>query len=95
MDLVIGIDVGGTFTDVVCSDGEVTWRAKYPTNPQRFADGVLGGIGRIGEQIGVSAEEVIAQTVRFGLGTTAVTNVLATRKGRNVGVLTTKVSTPG
>jgi N-methylhydantoinase A len=90
MDLVIGVDVGGTFTDVVCSDGEATWRAKFPTNPQRFADGVLGAIGRIGEQINASPEEVIANTVRFGLGTTAVTNVLATRKGRNVGVLTTK-----
>ncbi|MFD2577786.1 hydantoinase/oxoprolinase family protein [Novosphingobium colocasiae] len=90
MNLVIGVDVGGTFTDVVCSDGESTWRAKFPTNPQRSADGVLGGIGRIGEQIDASPEQVIANTVRFGLGTTAVTNVLATRKGRNVGVLTTQ-----
>ena len=32
MAWVIGVDVGGTFTDAVCSDGVSTWRAKLPTN---------------------------------------------------------------
>lgn len=87
---VIGIDVGGTFTDIVCSDGTSTWRAKSPTNPARFADGVLAGTDLIAEQVGVGVGDLLSHTVRFGLGTTAVTNVLATKKGRRVGLLTTK-----
>lgn len=86
---VIGIDVGGTFTDVVCSDGTSTWRAKSPTNPAQFRDGVLGGTSLVAKQIGITIEQLLAQTERFGLGTTAVTNVLATLRGRTVGLITT------
>ena len=89
MDLVVAVDVGGTFTDVVCSDGTTTWKAKSPTNPSRFADGVIGGCDLIAEQIGSTLDEMLGRTVRFGLGTTAVTNVLATKTGRRVGLLTT------
>ena len=39
--LVIGVDVGGTFTDVVCSDGTRTWKAKSPTVPENFGAGVI------------------------------------------------------
>ena len=90
MSYVIGIDVGGTFTDVVCSDGERTWRAKAPTNPAQFSDGVLAGCGLIATRQELTLGELLAQTERFGLGTTAVTNVLATRRGHRVGLLTTK-----
>lgn len=86
---VIGVDVGGTFTDAVCSDGVSTWRAKAPTNPARFADGVLGSCTLIAGQIGVDLKTMLARTGRFGLGTTAVTNVLATQRGRTVGLITT------
>jgi len=86
---VIGIDVGGTFTDAVCSDGTSSWRAKAPTNPARFSDGVLEDCTLLAHQIGISREELLARTVRFGLGTTAVTNVIATQRGRNVGLITT------
>ena len=89
MAYAIGIDVGGTFTDVVCSDGNTTWRAKSPTNPARFSDGVLGGCKLIAETLELTLTELLERTGRFGLGTTAVTNVLATQRGRRVGVLTT------
>jgi N-methylhydantoinase A len=88
--LVIGVDVGGTFTDAVCSDGASTWRAKSPTNPARFSDGVLGACGLIAEQMGLNLDTLLSRTERFGLGTTAVTNVLATRRGRTVGLITTR-----
>ncbi len=44
----IGVDVGGTFTDVVAirSDGVVVLE-KTPTTPSDQSDGVLEGIGRI------------------------------------------------
>ena len=41
MSYTIGVDVGGTFTDVVLSDGTLTWRSKAPTDPQEFGRGVL------------------------------------------------------
>ncbi len=87
---VIGIDVGGTFTDAVCSDGETTWRAKSPTNPARFSDGVMGACAMLAQQAGLMLDDLMSHVVRFGLGTTAVTNVLATKRGRTVGLLTTK-----
>jgi N-methylhydantoinase A len=87
---VIGIDVGGTFTDAVCSDGHVTWRAKSPTNPERFSEGVLGACAMLAEHARLTPRDLMSRVVRFGLGTTAVTNVLATRRGRTVGLLTTK-----
>ncbi|MEC3909527.1 hydantoinase/oxoprolinase family protein [Sphingobium sp. CR2-8] len=87
---VIGIDVGGTFTDAVCSDGQTTWRAKSPTNPARFSDGVMGACSMLAEHAGLTPAQLMRRVTRFGLGTTAVTNVLATRRGRTVGLLTTK-----
>ena len=87
--LVVGIDVGGTFTDAVCSDGENVWRAKAPTNPARFSDGVLGSCRLLANQLGMPFDGFLARIVRFGLGTTAVTNVLATQRGRTVGLITT------
>ncbi len=88
--LAIGVDVGGTFTDIVCSDGQTNWRAKSPTNPANFGAGVVDGLGLIAEQREEDLSTLMAKIVRFGLGTTAVTNVLATRKGRRVGLITTK-----
>jgi N-methylhydantoinase A len=87
---VIGIDVGGTFTDAVCSDGVATWRAKAPTNPAKFSEGVIGSCSLIARQLGVDLGELLKSTQRFGLGTTAVTNVIATRRGRTVGLITTR-----
>jgi N-methylhydantoinase A len=87
--LAIGIDVGGTFTDVVCSDGSHNWRAKAPTDPKDFGNGVVAACERVAGEIGCSLETLLGRVARFGLGTTAVTNVLATRKGRRVGLLTT------
>ena len=87
---VVGIDVGGTFTDAVCSDGENVWRAKSPTNPAKFSDGVLGGCALLAKQLGLTLESFLGQIARFGLGTTAVTNVLATQRGRTVGLITTE-----
>ena len=87
--LVIGIDVGGTFTDVVCSDGATTWKAKSPTIPDNFGEGVIKGCELIAGQMEVGLEDMLSAVERFGLGTTAVTNVLATRQGLRVGLLTT------
>ena len=87
--LVVGVDVGGTFTDIVCSDGSRTWKAKSPTIPDNFSEGVLNGCTLVASQMETTLEQMLARVERFGLGTTAVTNVLATQQGMRVGLLTT------
>ena len=74
----IGVDIGGTFTDVALVDdatGEIGV-AKAPTTPQDFAAGVLSALAQAMERYGVKATEV-------GLlahATTVVTNALLGRK---------------
>src|SRR5580692_8521343 len=88
--ICIGVDVGGTFTDAVLTDGVQTWRAKAPTTPGRLGDGVLAATRLVAGRSGRSIEELLPDVKRFGLGTTAVTNTLASRTGRKVGLITTK-----
>lgn len=89
MGFTIGVDVGGTFTDIVLSDGERTWRDKAPTDPQEFGRGVLQACENVAGQAGYTRADLLPEVDRFGLGTTAVTNVLTVQKGMRVGLLTT------
>jgi N-methylhydantoinase A len=88
--VTFGVDVGGTFTDVVLSDGEQLWRAKVPTTPGNLGDGVIAGCRLAAQHAETTVEELFPSTERFGLGTTAVTNTIASRTGRRVGLITTK-----
>jgi N-methylhydantoinase A len=85
----IGVDVGGTFTDLACGDGESLWRAKSPTDPKNFGRGVLGACQLVADQIGLSLGDFLGQVSRFGLGTTAVTNALVEKHGVKAGLLMT------
>jgi N-methylhydantoinase A len=89
-NVCFGVDVGGTFTDAVLSDGSRTWRAKAPTTPGRVGDGVLAAAELAAERAGHALAELMPAVRRFGLGTTAVTNTLASRTGRRVGLVTTE-----
>jgi N-methylhydantoinase A len=86
----VGIDVGGTFTDAVLTDGKSVRRAKAPTTPDDRGRGVIHACRLVAERAGTTLEALLPQVARFGLGTTAVTNVLAERRGRRIGLLTTK-----
>jgi N-methylhydantoinase A len=85
----IGVDVGGTFTDVVLSDGTRVWRAKSPSSTTALGEGVITGCRLVAQRAGTTLERLLPQVARFGLGSTAVTNVIAARTGRRVGLITT------
>ena len=88
--ICVGVDVGGTFTDVVFTDGADMWRAKASTTPGDLGQGVLAACSLAASRNGKTLEEILPTVSRFGLGTTAVTNVLATRNGPRIGLITTK-----
>jgi N-methylhydantoinase A len=85
----IGIDVGGTFTDCVLTDGTTTWRAKAPTTTGEIGRGVLAAAEITAQRSGRTLDALLPSVSRFGLGTTAVTNTLAASTGRLVGLLAT------
>jgi N-methylhydantoinase A len=85
----IGIDVGGTFTDCVLTDGTSTWRAKAPTTTGEIGKGVLAAAELAAQRSGTTLDDLLPRVSRFGLGTTAVTNTLASHTGRLVGLLAT------
>src|ERR1700722_17102583 len=89
--LKIGIDVGGTFTDLVAVDdaGHSTL-AKVASTPQDPSIGVMAGLDRLGEILHLSPADLLAQTERIVHGTTVATNALLEHKGARVGLLTTE-----
>jgi len=86
----IGIDVGGTFTDLVAVDdaGRVTL-AKSASTPADPSRGVLEGLELLAGALGLDVEALLGQTERMVHGTTVATNALLERKGARVGLLTT------
>src|SRR3954453_21249486 len=87
----IGIDVGGTFTDLVAIDqGGATTSAKVPSTPQDPSIGVLDGIEQLAARLGLARPALLAQPDRIVHGTTVATNALLERKGARLGLLTTE-----
>ncbi len=88
--LTIGIDVGGTFTDVVCiaADGAQTL-AKAASTPADQSAGVVQGLRNLADALGLDLAALLARTARIVHGTTVATNALLERKGARIGLLTT------
>jgi N-methylhydantoinase A len=85
----IGVDVGGTFTDVAIAHTDGVWRAKTPTTHGEIGQGVLIGLELAAGQSDRGLTNLLPAVDWFGLGTTAVTNVVAEGRGQRVGLLTT------
>jgi N-methylhydantoinase A len=87
----IGVDVGGTFTDVVSVDdeGRVTL-AKSVSTPEDPSLGVMDGLSLLAAELGKDLALLLAQTTQIVHGTTVATNALLERKGATVGLLTTE-----
>ncbi len=88
MTFRLGVDVGGTFTDLLLVDESTghTYMAKVPSTPDDSSVGVLDGIERICEESDIDPTQVTSVMH----GTTVATNAVLTRKGAKVGLITTK-----
>lgn len=88
MSYRLGVDVGGTFTDLLLINEEngETFTAKVPSTPHDSSEGVLNGIARICKESGVDPKKIH----RVMHGTTVATNAVLTGKGAKVGLVTTK-----
>ncbi|MGC5010408.1 hydantoinase/oxoprolinase family protein [Streptosporangium sp. DT93] len=83
----LGVDVGGTFTDILLidTDNGRTFRAKTPSTPHDQSEGVLAGIEKVCAEAGIPLSE-IGQVLH---GTTVATNAILEGKGARVGLVTT------
>ncbi len=84
----LGVDVGGTFTDVLLidTDSGETWRHKTASTPADQSEGVLRGIDAVCADAGVG----LADLDEVLHGTTVATNAILEQKGATVGLVTTK-----
>jgi len=88
---IIGVDTGGTFTDVVVLGGRgEVWTAKASTTPDDFSRGVMDAVTEAANAVGVETAELLNQTTLFKHGSTVATNALITHNGCEVGLITTK-----
>ncbi len=88
----IGVDVGGTFTDLVVADegGRLICLAKAPSRPGSPEEGVIDALGRAADSLGIDTSSLLGGCERFVHGTTVATNALLTHRGARVGLLTTE-----
>ena len=83
----IGVDIGGTFTDIVALDGEGRLAlAKVPSTPKDLLDGIGAAVGKVLALAGAPPGDV----ERFIHGTTVATNAVLEQKGAVTAVLTTE-----
>ena len=84
----LGVDVGGTFTDLLLLDESngAFWRHKTPSTPHDSSEGILNGVEAICAEAGVDARDI-----EYLLhGTTVATNAVLEGKGARVGLITTE-----
>ena len=84
----LGVDVGGTFTDLLLFDEDsgAFWRHKTPSTPHDSSEGILNGVTAITAEVGVDPGDI----EYFLHGTTVATNAVLEGKGARVGLITTE-----
>jgi N-methylhydantoinase A len=89
--LRIGVDVGGTFTDLVVLDAAGSVHAfKSPSNPSDPAEGVLAAVDLAAGRLGWTSQALLRDCGLFVHGSTIATNTLLEKKGARVGLLVTE-----
>jgi len=84
--VLLGVDVGGTFTDAVLFDGEQVHTAKLPTTPTDQSRAVIAAIELVLEKAGAAGAEVEA----FAHGMTVGTNALLEERGARTALIATR-----
>jgi N-methylhydantoinase A len=84
----LGVDVGGTFTDLLLFEESTGafWRHKTPSTPHDSSEGILNGLHAICETASITAEDIGI----FLHGTTVATNAVLEGKGARVGLIVTE-----
>jgi N-methylhydantoinase A len=86
MRAIVGVDVGGTFTDVALIAGGRLVTAKVPTTVRDPSAGVIAGVRQALRDAGLDAPAV----AHFGHGTTVATNAMLERRGARTGYVATR-----
>ena len=88
---LIGIDVGGTFTDCVLvqADGGTIVEKTF-TTPEDPSKGVLDGLEKLASKAGLPIKDFLAAVIRIVHGTTITTNAVLTGRGAKTGFITTE-----
>ncbi len=84
--MMLGVDVGGTFTDAVLVDGTAIHTAKVPSTPADQSEGVLAAVAAALERAGARPAEVGS----FSHGMTVGTNALLERRGARTALVATR-----
>jgi N-methylhydantoinase A len=84
--VLLGVDVGGTFTDAVLFDGEQLHTAKLPTTPEDQSQAVIAAVEAVIALAGTEAGEVEA----FAHGMTVGTNALLEESGARTALIATR-----
>jgi N-methylhydantoinase A len=84
--VLLGVDVGGTFTDAVLFDGETVHTAKLPTTPDDQSVAVIGAVEEVLGRSGAAPAEVES----FAHGMTVGTNALLEERGARTALIATR-----
>jgi len=84
--MLLGVDVGGTFTDAVLLDGGAIHTAKVPTTPREESVGVMRAVEAVLRRSGAASRDVDA----FAHGMTVGTNALLEERGAKTALIATR-----
>ena len=90
-EYIIGIDTGGTFTDIVVIDraGKIIYQ-KASSTPPDFSQGIMEAISEAAKSLRVEEEALLSKAYIFNHGMTVATNAIINRSGAKTGLITTK-----
>lgn len=86
----IGVDIGGTFTDICAAGDDQGLLWKVDSTPNRLSEGVETGLVAVASELGMGLGELLANTELFVHGSTVATNALIERTGAATGLICTK-----
>ena len=91
MAYLVGIDIGGTFTDCAIVDGAgKLLTTKVPSTPGDFSRGMMDALDAGAQALGLKLADFCRDIAFLSHGTTVGTNTIIQKKGARVGLITTK-----